>query len=281
VERILIAGCGYVGGRLAELLAEDGREVFGLSRSPGGLPGGVAAIAADVTARDTLDRLPDSLDAVVYAVSPSGRSGTEYRAAYVDGLANVLDAVESRGGPPRRVILVSSTGVYGHTDGRWVDERTPPEPSSATAERILEGERLVREADVGVVLRLGGIYGPGRDRTVRRVRSGEAECPPAGVYGNRIHRDDAARALRHLLALPDPEPVYLGVDREPAELREVYRWIAERTGARDPCADGPARDDGDPSGRRGTNKRCSSERLAASGFAWRYPTYREGYAALG
>jgi nucleoside-diphosphate-sugar epimerase len=131
-----------------------------------------------------------------------------------------------------------------------------------------------------MVLRLGGIYGPGRDRTVRRVRSGEAECPPRGVYGNRIHRDDAARALRHLLTLPDPESVYLGVDRDPAELREVYGWIAGRVGAADPCADAPPRDDGDPAGRRGTNKRCSSERLAASGFEWRYPTYREGYAGL-
>ena len=162
------------------------------------------------------------------------------------------------------------------------DEETPPEPASGTAERLLEGESLVRKAPgTGVVLRLGGIYGPGRDRTVRRVVSGQASCPGAGVYGNRIHRDDAARAARHLLMLPDPEPVYLGVDREPAPLRDVYRWIAERAGVADPCA-GQADDDKEDGsyGRRGTNKRCSSDRLAGSGFAFRYPSFREGYAEL-
>ena len=281
MKRILIAGCGYVGGRLAELLAEEGREVYGLRRSTGELPAGTRAVEADVTDPSTLDRIPGSLDGVVYAVSPAGRSDGEYRAAYVDGLRNVLEAVEGRGGPVRRVVLVSSTGVYGHTDGRWVDESTPPEPPGATGERVLEGEGLVRRAGAaGVALRLGGIYGPGRDRTVRRVTGGEADCPGPGVYGNRIHRDDAARAIRHLLDLPEPEPLYLGVDREPAELREVYRWIARRAGVPDPCADAPPRDDGDPAGRRGTNKRCSSDRLAASGFEWRYPTYREGYATL-
>ena len=281
MKRVLIAGCGYVGGRVAELLSGEEREVFGLRRSSSELPGAARAIAADVTAPETLEGLPAALDAVVYAVSPSGRSPEEYRAAYVDGVTNLLDAVRERGRPVDRVVLVSSTGVYGHTDGRWVDEATPPEPASAAARCVLDGEAVVLGAEgTGIVLRLGGIYGPGRDRTVRRVVSGEVACPARGVYGNRIHRDDAARAIVHLLDLADPDPVYLGVDRDPAELREVYSWIAGRACVPDPCAAGPEGDDEDAAGRRGTNKRCSSERLAASGFEWRYPSYREGYATL-
>lgn len=275
MKRVLIAGCGYVGSRLAELLVDDGR-VWGLKRQPSGLPAGVEPVAADVTDPETLDGLPDGLDAVVYAVAPGGRSETAYRAAYVDGLGNVLDAVDAA----VRLVLVSSTGVYGQTDGRWVDEETPEEPADGTAEAIVAGEAVARErGEPGIVLRLGGIYGPGRTRTIHRVVSGDAPCLAPDLYGNRVHRDDAAGALRHLLRLSDPAPLYLGVDREPAPLREVYAWIAHETGTVDPCAD-VARDQWRTEGRRGTNKRCSSRRLVGSGYEFAYPTYREGYAPL-
>jgi len=286
MERVLIAGCGYVGCRLAEFLVDEGRTVYGLKRDPSTVPDGVQGVAADVTDPDTLRALPPDLDGVVYAVSPSGRSEEAYRAAYVEGLENVLRATSAAKAPPR-IILVSSTGVFGQQDGRWVDEESDPEPADATGRILLEGEGVAGGAAArgvagrgvagrGVVLRLGGIYGPGRDRTVRRVLDGEAGCPPPDRYGNRIHRDDAARAIRHLLELEDPHSVYIGVDRDPAPLRDVYRWIAERGGVSDPCAG--ARDESwEASGRRGSNKRCSSERLIASGFTFVYPTFREGY----
>jgi nucleoside-diphosphate-sugar epimerase len=283
MQRVLIAGCGYVGGRLAELLAGEGREVYGLKRDPTRLPPGVHAVAADVSDPDTLTGLPGRFDALVYAVSPSGRAEEAYRAAYVEGLRNVLRALTSNGrtaDAPTRAILVSSTGVYGQTDGRWVDEDTPPEPSDSTGGILLEGERVAREAGgTGVVLRLGGIYGPGRTTTVRRVLDGEAGCPSPERYGNRIHRDDAAGALRHLLDLANPDPVYIGVDRDPAPLRDVYRWIAAEGGAPDPCRGGEG-ESWEAGGRRGTNKRCSSDRLVRSGYEFRYPSYREGYAAF-
>lgn len=276
MSRVLIAGCGYVGGRLAELLVQDGARVWGLKRHPSGLPAGVVPVAADVTDPGTLADVPAELDAVVYAVAPAGRTEAAYRAAYVDGLGNVLDAAPDG----VRVAVVSSTGVYGQEDGRWVDEATPEEPADATAEAILAGEALARSrGQPGVVLRLGGIYGPGRERTVRRVLGGDAPCMAPDRYGNRIHRDDAAGALAHLLGLPDPAPLYLGVDRDPAPLRDVYAWIAERAGVPDPCA-GVGPGDVVSEGRRGTNKRCSSRRLAESGYAFRYPSYREGYAPM-
>ncbi len=281
---ILIAGCGYVGGRLAELLVEDGRQVAGLRRDASRVPAGVRGVAADVSDPSTLRGLRDALgqpaDALVYAVSPAGRTEAAYRTAYVDGLRNVLDAVDAPGPEPRRVVLVSSTGVYGQEDGSWVDEDTPPEPADPTGRVVLEGERLLGELEGrGVVLRLGGIYGPGRTRTVRGVLRGEAGCPAPDRYGNRIHRDDAAGALRHLLEIPEPAPLYVGVDRDPAPLCKVYRWIAERAGVADPCEGGSAEGDDAP-GRRGTNKRCSSRRLAESGYRFRYPTFREGYRPI-
>ena len=276
--RVLIAGCGYVGSRLAELLAADDHRVFGLKRNPTGLPPGVEPVAADVTDPSSLGGLPDHLDALVYAVSPAGRGEEAYRAAYVEGFRNVLGALRPSSSTLGRTLLVSSTGAYGYTDGRWVDEETSPAPDSPRGRILVEAEELAMAGPPpGIVLRLGGIYGPGRTSIFDKARTGEAGCPPPDRYSNRIHRDDAAGAARHLLGLADPEPLYLGVDREPAPLRKVYGWTAELVGGPDPCADEEA-EAWEARGRRGTNKRCSSDRLAASGYDFRFPTYREGYA---
>ncbi|MEX2471081.1 MAG: NAD-dependent epimerase/dehydratase family protein [Gemmatimonadota bacterium] len=275
-RHVLVAGCGYVGGSLASLLAEAGDRVTGLKRNPDGLPRGVEPLAADVVVPASLGGVPKHPDAVVYAVSPAERSGAAYRNAYVAGLANALSACATPGKPFRgRLILVSSTGVYGESSGAWVDEETPPDPADETGAALLEGETLARTfGGTGIVLRLGGIYGPGRDRTVRRVASGDANCPEPDLFGNRIHRDDAAAAALHLLSLDGPDEVYLGVDRDPAPLRDVYRWIAGRLQLPDPCAQDAA---ASGTARRRANKRCSSDRLMASGFVFRYPTFREGY----
>ncbi len=155
--------------------------------------------------------------------------------------------------------------------GAWVDENTPLRPDSFTARRLVQGESLARRAG-GVVLRLGGIYGPGRDRMARSVRDGDARVPEDTVYTNRIHRDDAAEALVHLLAVRRPAPVYLGVDSDPASLRDVNEWVAAKLGVPPPPV-GESR-------RGGSSKRCSNARLLRSGFRFRHPTFRSGYAEL-
>jgi nucleoside-diphosphate-sugar epimerase len=135
----------------------------------------------------------------------------------------------------------------------------------------------VRDAGLpAVVLRLGGIYGPGRDRLVRELREGRARLRPGPPrYTNRIHRDDAAAALLHLLDLAEPAPLQLGVDCEPADQNDVLRWLARALGLAVPPFGDAERPAG---GRPGTSKRCRNARLLASGFVFRYPTYREGYA---
>jgi nucleoside-diphosphate-sugar epimerase len=124
-----------------------------------------------------------------------------------------------------------------------------------------------------VVLRLGGIYGSARDGAIERALQAQPAGPPR--YTNRIHRDDCAGALLHLLTLPNPDPLYLGVDNDPADRRTIAAWLYARL-------DGtPANRPTPPKTRRArSNKRCSNERLLASGYAFRYPTFREGFAAL-
>lgn len=274
MERVLIAGCGYVGSALAARLAEDGDEVWGMRRSPAGLPPGVRPLAADLRDAATLARLPEGLTTVFYTAAADGGSEEDYRAVYVDGPRNLLAALAEQGQRPRRVIFTSSTSVYGQSDGEWVDEDSPAEPAGFRGRRMLEGESVILGGPFpGVVLRLGGIYGPGRTSYIDRVRSGAAECPALTTYTNRIHRDDCADALRHLMHLPAPHPVYIGVDRAPADSCEVLHWLAATLGQ-----PGPRRADTATPPR--SNKRCRSDRLASSGYAFLYPTYREGFAAL-
>ncbi len=275
MERVLIAGCGYVGSALAARLADEGHEVWGMRRNPDALPAGVRPLAADLSDPETLGLLPSGLTTVFYTVAADGGSDDEYRAAYVDGPRNLLAALVARGERPRRVIFTSSTSVYGQSAGEWVDEDSPTEPEGFGGRRMLEGEAVVRGGPFpGVVLRLAGIYGPGRTSYIDRVRSGAAECPAETTYTNRIHRDDCAGALRHLMLLDDPHPIYLGVDRAPADSCEVLHWLADTLGLPAP------RHAVTSSTRRRSNKRVRGDRLVASGYELAYPTYREGFAAL-
>jgi len=147
------------------------------------------------------------------------------------------------------------------------------EPSGFAGRTLLQAEAAFLAAPwESVVVRLGGIYGPGRTRLLEQVAHGEATIPTRPTFTNRIHRDDAAGILAHLLHLPRPDPVYLGVDTDPAERGEVLRWLADRLGVPSPPTVP------EPSTRG--NKRASSARLIRSGYRFMYPTYREGYAAL-
>ncbi len=278
MARVLIAGCGDVGSALGLLLAADGHEVFGLRRRPGSLPVPIHALAGDLDDPGTL-AIPPGVELVAYTAAADRFDDAAYRRAYVDGVTNVIRALRDGGAPVRRLLFTSSTAVYAQTDGGWVDERSPADPTGFSGRRLLEGERLVATSRLpSVVLRLAGIYGPGRTRLVDRVRRGLATCtegPPR--WTNRIHRDDCAGAARHLLAVAGPHPLWLGVDDEPADECVVLDWLAARLGAPPPRRVPP---DSNTPRRPQTNKRCSNRALVASGYTLRYPTFREGYAEL-
>lgn len=277
--RVLIAGCGYVGTALAERLGGEGHVVWGLRRHPEGLPPGVRPLAADLTDAGTLEGLPEGLDVIFYTAAADGFTDAGYQAVYVEGLRHLLNALRRRGQKPRRIFFTSSTVVYAQSAGEWVDEASPTTPVHFAGLRMLEAERLVLGGPFpATVLRLGGVYGPARAGLVERVRRGEAACPEGPpVYTNRIHRDDCAEALRHLMQVPQPDSIYVGVDHEPAEEGVVLRWLAEQLGVSLPPAQPPANIS---VRRRRGNKRCRNTKLLASGYIFRYPTFREGYGAL-
>lgn len=279
MARILIAGYGYVGTALGTRLVAEGHEVWGLRRAAAGLPPGVHAVVADLTNPQTLRHLPPDLEVVCFTAAADGSDEAAYRAIYVEGLRHLVEALVEQGQSPRRVLFTSSTAVYAYARGEWVDETSPTEPQHFTGRCLLEAERLLQASPFpATVLRLGGIYGPDRVSLIERVRQGLAVCrdgPP--LYTNRIHRDDCAGALQHLMMVPQPEALYIGVDHEPADQCDVLRWLATQVGAPPPRVEAMV---GDETRRPRTNKRCSNAKLTASGYTFHYPTFREGYAAL-
>jgi nucleoside-diphosphate-sugar epimerase len=272
---ILLAGCGDLGTEAGLRFAAAGHRVVGWRRSPEKLPAEIEGAAADLSAAD-LPIVPADTSAVVIAIAADSATDAAYRTAYVEGLSHVLDALERDGVSPQRVLFVSSTAVYGDASGGWVDERTTPAPGGFSGRVLREAEdlllsRLRGTGSAPVVLRLGGIYGPGRTRLIDQVRSGAALVPDEPRYTNRIHRDDAAQAIVHLCTMPSmPAPVYVGVDNDPADLGDVLRFLASEMGYAEPPT-GPAGD------ARGGNKRCTNALLRSTGLEFAYPSFREGY----
>jgi len=294
---VLLAGCGDLGTEAGLRFAAAGHRVVGWRRSPEKLPAAIEGAAADLSSRE-LPPIPADTTAVVVAIAADSPTEVAYRAAYVDSLAHVLDAALASGAGVRRILFVSSTAVYGDAGGGWIDERTTPEPGGFSGRIIREAEELLYSRLRGtgitpVVLRLGGIYGPGRTRLIDQVRGGTAVIPAASRFTNRIHRDDAAAAIVHLCTMDAvPGPVYVGVDNEPAELGDVLCFLADELGLPRPASEsagvsggaggagggGATASGGEPS--RGGNKRASNALLRSTGFEFQYPSFREGYRAV-
>ena len=278
-----------------------------MRRSAQRLPAPLRPLPVDVTDRRALERMIPPVDVVVYAVAAGRRDEEACRRAYVGGVAALLDVLEGRAEPPRRVFFVSSTSVYGERAGAWVDEATPMQPGGFSGECLVAGERRMLASPIpATVVRFGGIYGPGRGWLIERARAGASCVDDPPRFTNRIHRDDCAGVLAHLIARTwergrpvsdgrdmaagnaaggtpagaddapnDVDGVYVAVDDAPATECEVLAWLAARLGA-----PAPRRVRDEEAAARGSGKRCSNARLRAGGYRFRYPTYREGYAAV-
>ncbi|WP_408957330.1 SDR family oxidoreductase [Natrinema sp. 74] len=287
--KVAILGCGYVGLELGRQLAARGHEPIGVRRSAAGLErieeAGFEAVQADITDRAALAAVPD-VDAIVFAASSGGRGAEAAREVYVDGLRTAIEAFGKREESPERLVYTSSTGVHGNHDGDWVDEETPLEPTTEKTDVLAEAERIALEHPPeygyeGTVARYAGLYGPDRYRLERYL-----EGPVTEGYLNMVHRDDAAGAVRYLLAEDHARgEVVQVVDDEPASKWAFADWLADECGVERPPkrtkADRLADDDISAAARRRilTSKRCSNEKLRGVGYEFAAPTFRTGYRA--
>ncbi|MEB0041736.1 NAD-dependent epimerase/dehydratase family protein [Pseudomonas sp. MH10] len=275
---VLIAGCGDVGSRLANQLLAYDWTVYGLRRSVSQLPNGVIGVAGDLfDSRCPGDWPTSPLDYLVYSASATDHDEAGYQAAYVDGLSHVLSWLKQNGQQPKRLLFVSSSSVYGQQHGEWVDESSPTQAVGYSGRLMQQAEQLALGSGIPAsVVRLTGIYGPGREWLLTQVRQGYRVVTEPPLYGNRIHVDDAAGLLAYLLqadargvALDD---CYIGVDDAPAPLAEVVAWLREYLGVTEWSAEASVRRTG--------SKQCSNAKARALGWVPRYASYREGYAAI-
>lgn len=275
---LLIAGCGDVGTRLGLRLAEAGWTVHGLRRTVEQLPEQILAVAGDLQVDGCPPAWPaGGLDYLVYCAAATAADEVGYRATYVDGLRRVLGWLAQHGQTPRRLLFVSSSSVYAQQAGEWVDETSPAEATGFSGRIMREAEQLALHSGIAAsVVRLTGIYGPGRQWLLGQVRQGYRVASEPPLYGNRIHVDDAAGLLACLLQADARgvvlEDCYLGVDDEPAPLHEVVAWLRGQLGVSHWAEQSSVR--------RAGSKRCSNARARALGWAPEYPSYREGYAAV-
>ncbi len=272
---MLIVGCGDLGTALAHQLQSQGFTPIGLRRSLHA-DSSFECIQADVTepsALLSLSRLnPDFL---VYCVAASAQTDESYRQHYVEGLCNVLAALKESTNL-KHVFFVSSTRMYGQITDALLDENTVPQEMDFGGQRLLEAESMLKQAGKSwsyTALRLTGIYGPGRNRMMN-LAANPSDWPVQNTFSNRIHRDDAAAFIVHLIRMflnaQSIEHCYIVTDNSPVSQYEVLHWIAaqmgtELTGALPEVVGG---------------KRMSNQRMLSTGFLLKYPNYKVGYLAM-
>ncbi len=290
-ESVLLIGCGDIAQRLADLLDSTAYAITGLRRRK------MPAAAITYVQGDCSDPLlmhkvlARDFAIIVVTLTPSSKGDQGYQQAYVHTTQCLLDTLSQRRCQPRLIVFVSSTSVYGQQAGEWVDEASVTLPTGCNGRRILEAEHLFRQSAFKTCcVRFSGIYGPGRQRLIEQVMA--AKYAPANTpvshpisYSNRIHADDCAGVLAHLITLDKTQalaPVYLASDCAPSPLHEVKHWLGRQLQLPDnpshPCSPSAAADRGRRPGY--SNKRCGNQRLLATGYQFHYPDYRAGYRGL-
>ncbi|NLJ13335.1 MAG: SDR family oxidoreductase [Gammaproteobacteria bacterium] len=273
--RVVVVGCGDIGSRVAVLLQQQGWQVYGLRRNTAHLPARILPISADLYQAECPRAWPqEPIDYVVYAMAAQTMSEDGYQQAYVQGQRHLYSWLAQHQQQPKRIVFVSSTSVYGQSDDSWIDEQSPTKPARWSGQIMLEAERCAMDSGYpATAVRLSGIYGPGRNMLIRRVREGY-HAPHLHSFTNRIHADDAASLIATVLQADAQgqavESVYLGVDNAPVEQAEVVAWLQQQLGVSS-VPDLVLKP-------RSGSKRCSNARARALGWQPIYASYRAGYA---
>lgn len=236
--KVFIAGCGDVGVRVAKLWAARGAVVAALARSGESVARftrlGIVPVRGDLDDPSTLRGIP-SRGAFVYYLAPPPEAGEG------DPRARAFLAALPPGEEPARAVYMSTTAVYGDNGGAWVTEETPAAPGSARGKRRLDAERAFLAWGTGrgvpvVVLRVSGIYGPGR-LPVEAVRRGapvvrEGEAP----WTNRVHVEDLATVCVAAMERGRGGAVYNVSDGSPGTMTRYYNAVADLFGLPRPPA---------------------------------------------
>jgi nucleoside-diphosphate-sugar epimerase len=284
VSRLFCFGLGFSAQALAERLSAKGWEIAGTARDVGKI-GHLAERGYEMvqySGEEGNSALPKALRGTTHLLHsiPPGPEGDPVLAHYRDELAK-LGSLEWIG-------YLSTVGVYGQQEGRWVDETTAPKPNNARTVARVEAERAWLDfgAETGVptqVFRLAGIYGPGRS-VFDKLKAGTARrIKKDGQVFSRIHVEDIAAVLEASIAKPRAGAIYNVADDEPAAPDEVVAYAAELAGVQPPPEVDFADADMTPMARsfyEGSRRIANGRIKSELGVKLRYPTYREGLSSL-
>lgn len=280
----LVCGCGYLGGRVARQWVESGNEVWVTTRSATRAKelsqNGFLPIVVDITHPFTLPAELSNLDTVLWAVGFDRSPHQTIEDVYVEGLRNLLAALPSQ---THRLVFISSTGVYGQSNGEWVDEQSRCQPTRPGGRAYVIAEDLLAQHEVGkhrVVLRLAGIYGPQRIPKLAAVRAGEFIESPQNGFLNLIHVEDAVQVVLAAEQCAQPPALFAVADGRPVLRRDFYYELARLLNAPAPKFTDPEAGSSTAE-RASTDKRVSSELMkSVLQVSLRFPSYREGLASI-
>jgi nucleoside-diphosphate-sugar epimerase len=278
----LIFGCGYLGLRVARLWRDQGRDVYAVTRSPERAQQfaseGIKPIVSNPSGGTQL-LLPQGVRTVLFAVG-FDRAGQTIRDVYVGGIANAVRSLPEK---VERFIYISSTGVYGKVIGQEVDEDSPCDPTREGGQACLAAEDVLRRsrfASRAIILRLAGLYGPGRIPRAADLAAGKPIDAPAAGWLNLIHVEDAARIVLLAEERAAPPRTYVVSDGQPVARRDYYIELARLLDTPPPQFREPAADS--PAALRASSDKCVNPRRLFAELAPQliYSSFREGLAAI-
>jgi nucleoside-diphosphate-sugar epimerase len=273
--KVLFIGCGDIAQRAASEM-QARYKCFGLRRQPDNLPNYIQSIKGDATnAEQLLSVASEGFDIWIATITPGEFTEQAYKDSYLAVAKSISSTISQLQKAPRLVLWVSSTSVYGDFKGDWVSELTQPEPNTFSGKILLAAEKIIQQIPCETsVIRFSGIYGPGRTRLLGQVLAGKGRPSSPEQWSNRVHADDCGGILSHLveygLSGDSLLPEYLASDSSPVTQHEIRQWLAEQLTVSLVEEEVKA----------SSTRRCDNSRLLASGYQFKYPTFKEGYGSL-
>ena len=230
---IFIVGCGGIGSLIAKQWQQRGADISALARSEISTSSltllAITPAAGNLDKPETLLNLPINKKWVYYFAPPPTTGSTDPR------MQAFISALQSNPGRPLGIVYISTSGVYGDRQGAWVDEEAKPAPVTDRARRRLDAEQQLRvwgrSSGVPIIiLRVGGIYGPGRLPLKRLQRAEPVLHPDQSPYSNRIHADDLVQTCLAAVERGVADTLYNVCDDAPSTMTDYFFTIADAVG---------------------------------------------------
>lgn len=274
IPRIAVLGYGDIGRRVLELFQGEATGLA-MSRHQKAVPEGFVWQQANAQDIHSYHQHLKDVDVLVITLTPNERGDEGYRLSYVEPVRELVEFAKTQTRCPL-LLFVSSTAVYGQDDGCFVEDGSLTKPKKYNGQRMLQAEELLQDSGLPYcIVRFSGIYGAERKRLFQKlaveVQDNREFTDADANWGNRIHVEDCARVLRHIIQLSDDdrETLYIASDTEPALRGEIKVYLARELGIdKFPIKYEPEMT---------TGKRLVSKRLLKSGFKFRFSSFREGY----